>query len=402
MAFVADSDDALAQEVELTRIFSLDSRYFVGMPSSRAIGQFGLDMANLAVLPADLIGPGSRLRNAAQGLTALVFGSFVGDAFTLSFHELGHGTRNSAIGFKSLYGFGTLRNAGDGTRALASGETHDNFFSYYFGTFASSGGGFALRTSEDAHFTPFTDEKQQELSWDVVRRSGGMNNEMYYTEFIEQDAYRGGSHVGFLMAYLTGKLSASRYSDSAGEFGDLNRVVAAYEADGLDIDKDKIDRGSQTAFYLSGMSYQLFYQTIRVFLGKSFRFRPWEVRGVQMPSTAFYMTRSGLSYKFSSGYRWGSWRFPVGVERIFEGESRTELSLGGENGAERLGYGFNVVLGKQVEVELEGRYSLDDRFVLSGGYALYDVRNLHGERLIPSLEHGSRFHEFYIRGSLVY
>ena len=178
--------------------------------------------------------------------------------------------------------------------------------------------------------------------------------------------------------------------------------MAAYEAGGLDIDQDKIDTSSQTAFYLSGMSYQLFYQTIRVFLGKSFRFRPWEARGVQMPSTAFYMTRSGLSYKFSSGYRWGSWRFPFAVERVFEGASRTEFSLGGENNAERLGYGFNVVLGKQLEIELEGRYRLDDRIVLAGGYALYDVRNLHGERLIPSLEHGARFHEFYVRGSLVY
>ena len=161
MAFVADSDDALAQEVELTRIFSLDPRYFVGMPSSRAIGQFGLDMANLAVLPADLIGPGSRLRNAARGLTALVLGSFVGDAFTLAYHELGHGSRNSAIGFRALYGFGTLRSPEDVTAAISSGETHDNFFSYYFGTFANSGGGFALITPEAAHFTPFTDAQQQ-------------------------------------------------------------------------------------------------------------------------------------------------------------------------------------------------------------------------------------------------
>jgi len=222
------------------------------------------------------------------------------------------------------------------------------------------------------------------------------------TELIEDEVYRHGGHIGFLTAYLKGKLSPSHFSDSAGKFGDLNRVVAAYEEQGFLIDKDKIDSGSQIAFYFSAMSYQLFYQTFRMFTGKSYRFQPWEYRGLQLPNTAFYMTRSGLSQKVRSAYRSGSWRFPFAVEHVFEGNRRTEVSFGAEKRYERMGVGLTAIVGKQIEVEFDVAYRLDKWFLISAGYALYDVRNLHGERLIPSLEHGSTYHDFYLRASLIY
>ena len=394
-SLMLNTESILAQSLTSQRTLSFDSRYFIRTNSNRAVGQFGIDMVNLATLPADLIGPGSRLRNVGQGLVLLFTASYLTEGFSLAYHEYGHGTRNSAIGFRSLYAFGTAQN--DAMRA----KTYDNIFSFYLRTFYKNGG-FTLRTSENAHFTPFTEEEQWELRWNILRRAGGMNNEMVYTELIEDEVYRHGGHIGFLTAYLKGKLSPSHFSDSAGEFGDLNRVVAAYEEHGFRLDKDQIDSGSQIAFYFSAMTYQLFYQTFRMFTGKSYRFQPWEYRGLQLPNTSFYMTRSGLSHKVRSAYRSGSWRFPFAVEHVFEGNRRTEVSFGAEKQYERVEYGLTAIIGKQLEMELDVGYRLDKWFLISAGYALYDVRNLHGERLIPSLEHGSTYHDFYLRASLTY
>ncbi len=384
-----------AQELGPMRSFSLDSRYFIRTNSNRAMGQFGIEMVNLATLPADLIGRGSKLRNVGQGLVFLFTASYLTEGFSLTYHEFGHGSRNSAIGYRVQYAFGSVQ------KNLNSAKRYDNIFSFYLRTFYKNGG-FALRTSENARFTPFTEEKQRELRWNILRRAGGMNNEMFYTELIEDEVYRHGGHIGFLSAYLKGKLSPSHFSDSAGKFGDLNRVVTAYEEQGFPIDKDKIDSGSQIAFYFSAMTYQLFYQTFRMFTGKSYRFQPWEYRGLQLPNTSFYMTRSGLSHKVRSAYRSGSWRFPFAVEHVFEGNRRTEVSFGAEKRCERVGYGLTAIIGKQLEIELDVSYRLDKWFLISAGYSLYDVRNLHGERLIPSLEHGSAYHDFYLRASLTY
>ena len=137
-------------------------------------------------------------------------------------------------------------------------------------------------------------------------------------------------------------------------------------------------------------------------MGESPRFRPWEVYGVQLPNTAFYMNRDGLSYKVRSAYHDKSWRFPIAVEYVFEGESRTELSIGAESQWKNLSAMLQTIIGKKFELELELGYRLNDWFLLSGGYALYDKNNLHGERLTPSLQYGSTYHDIYLKASLVY
>ena len=90
----------------------------------------------------------------------------------------------------------------------------------------------------------------------------------------------------------------------------------------------------------------------------------------------------------------------MALERL--SESETKVSFGAEKRCERVGYGLTAIIGKQLEIGLDVSYRLDKWFLISAGYALYDVRNLHGERLIPSLEHGSTYHDFYLRASLTY
>jgi hypothetical protein len=123
---------------------------------------------------------------------------------------------------------------------------------------------------------------------------------------------------------------------------------------------------------------------------------------VQLPNTLFYMNRAGLSYKIRTGYRWGEWRFPFALEYVFEGEKRTEVTFGAEKQFGKLTPAFEAIVGKRLDLALDVSYRQNRWFMISGGYALYDQRNLHGERLIPSLEHGATYHDFYLRASLTY
>ena len=197
-------------------------------------------------------------------------------------------------------------------------------------------------------------------------------------------------------------MATRNYESGLGVFNDVTNIVNYYQGRGYNIDNDKIGNGSKVSLFTSALSYQFFYQFVRMFSGKSVRFRPWEFRGVQLPNTLFYMNRSGLSYKIRSGYRFGEWRFPFAVEYGFEGEKRTEFTFGAEKGFEKITAAFEAIIGKRLDLALDVSYRQNKWLMLSGGYALYDQRNLHGERLIPSLEHGSVYHDFYLRASLTY
>ena len=388
------------QTPEPERTFSLDSRYLLNTYSNQAVAQFGIDMMSLTTLTTSLIEPSSKLRNAGQGLLLLVTSTVVGQAFTLAYHEYGHGTRAAAAGMKPRYGFGGVFTPADISAALNSPDSHESFFGYYLGSFVHHSG-YALATPDNALFPPLTEDELVETGWHVLLSAGGLNNDMLYAEEIEDELYRNGGHIGFFTSYFNSKLAASQYS-VGGEFNDVANTVARYRDQGFDVDEDQIDSASRTSLFLSATSYQLVYQTVRMFMGSSFRFEPWKLRGVELPRTSFFMTRSGLSYRVRSGYQTGAWRFSVAVERVFEGDERTEVSLGVERRTTLLGLAVEATLGEQIELGLEGSYRLNDRLIVSGGYALYDSRNLRGERLIPSLESGARYHDLYVKMSLVY
>ena len=69
--------------------------------SNDAVSGFGVDVLNLSTLPTELIEPSTRLRNAGQGVLLLVGSTILGQAFSLAYHEYGHGTRAAAAGQKT-------------------------------------------------------------------------------------------------------------------------------------------------------------------------------------------------------------------------------------------------------------------------------------------------------------
>jgi len=137
-------------------------------------------------------------------------------------------------------------------------------------------------------------------------------------------------------------------------------------------------------------------------MGQEARYRDWAPGGIELPTTSFFMNRDGLSYRVRVGYRRGGWRFPVAVERLYKGRTRTEASVGLEHSDERMEAGAEITLGKQLGLSVRVAYELRGRVSLTGGYALYDRRNLRGERLIPSLEHGPRYQNLFVGLRLSY
>lgn len=399
ISFFLPAADSISQTSQ--RTLSLDSRYFIHGYSNNVVGRFGIEMIQLGSLPASLIFTSDsatdvsenaflfydsrQLRNVGEGLTLLLGSAFLATGFHHAFHEYGHGTRLAASGWKPIY-----------SHTSAGSAVHDNFISYYFSSFFDYSG---YTYSEKVLFTPRGEGAL--IGWDGPISMGGINNSMLFVEIIEDELYRNGGHIGFAFPHAVGKLSGNLVK--YGTLGDVRNIADYYSHERrYNIGTGAIRSASAASFFLSSMSYQFAFQLIRTFMGENPRFRPWEVYGVQLPNTQFYMNRDGLSYKVRSAYRDESWRFPIAVEYVFEGESRTELSIGAESQWENFSAMLQTIIGKKVELELELGYRFDEWFLLTGGYALYDVNNLHGERLIPSLEHGSTYHDAYLRVSLVY
>ncbi len=409
-----NTESILAQSLPSQRTLSFDSRYVIQGYSNKAVGQFGIELVNLATLPADLIIRSDttttkgekiflfynshQLRNVGNGLLLFIGSAFLSNSFTFSYHEFGHSTRSAAVGLQVWYSHQVITSQADNQGVLSGSiKSYDDFFSFYVSSLFNQSGSAIIG---DTLFTPLTEELDN--GWDGVLQTGGLNNEMLFTEFIEDELYRRGGHIGFLIPYISGKIAAQSYGTGFGDFNDVTNIINYYQGRGFDIDNDKISNGDKISLFTSALSHQFVYQFFRMFSGKSARFHPWEFRGLELPSTLFYMNRDGLSYKIRSGYRFGEWRFPFAVEHVFEGEKRTEVGFGAEKQFDKLTTAFEAIIGKRLEFAMEVSYRQSKWLMISGEYALYDERNLHGERLIPSLEHGSVYHDFYLRASLTY
>jgi len=414
---ILNTENLLAQSFKNNRTLSFDSRYFTQEYSNKAVGQFGIDLMNLATLPGDLLMKtnsnsikgeniflfydSKELRNVGRGLLTFIGSIFLSNSYGFAYHEYGHGTRAAAIGLKPYYGHGPIETEGD-LQAALSGATklYDNFFSFYLASLSNTRG-FSIVKPGDTIFNPLEEELNNGW-WKGLTSAGGLNNSMLFTEFVEDELYQNTGHLGFMRSYLNGKLAISNYGIGLGLGNDINNVTNYYQEKGFNVDIDRITKGSKISFYTSTLSYQFVYQLFNMFTGKSAHFKPWEIKGVQLPNTYFYMNRQGISYKINSGYRYQEWRFPVSVEYIYEGESQKEITLGAQKKSDKLTSSFEMILGNVFEFSLDASYNLNNKIILSSGYELYNRGNLHGERLIPSLEHGAKFHSIYLKASFAY
>jgi len=414
MSLLTNVETLLAQSSPNQRTLSLDSRYFIQGYSNRAVGQFGIEIINLASLSADLIirsdstttknkkiflfYDSHQLRNVGNGLVLFIGSAFLSSSFTFSYHEFGHSTRSAAVGLQVWYSHQVITSEADYQGVLSGSiKSYDNFFPFYFSSLFNQSGSTIIG---DTLFSPLTEELDN--GWDGVLLTGGLNNEMLFTKYIENELYRRGGHIGFLIPYISGKIAVLNYGTGYGDFNDVTNIITYYQGRGFDIDSDKINNGNKVSLFTSSLSYQFVYQFFRMLSGKSSRFDPWEFRGLELPNSLFYMNRSGLSYQIRTGYKLGEWRFPFAVEHVYEGEKRTEFSFGAEKQFDKLTTTFESIVGKRLEFAMDVSYRQNEWFMISGGYSLHDKRNLHGERLISSMEHGAVNHQLNLIASLVY
>jgi hypothetical protein len=399
------------------RSLSIDSRYFYPEYSNRAHAQFGIDLIHAASLPGSLLlavdttsgGTGgeflfykkSQWKNLGNGFVTLVGSIFLANGYVFSYHEFGHGTRAASAGFKPFFGHGFIGSEEDLDAAINSGQLKDNFFSFWLSSITNTGG-FSIATGDVTLFTPLDEDEFVEFGIQGLAPAGGLNNEMYFTEAIEDHLRREGGHIGFWPSYAMAKLAATSYEEGETIFNDVFNVTTYYEQLGYDVNREDIDRGSLRSFLLSGTTYQLGFQIVRMFAGMSTHFQSWSWHGVEIPNTAFYMTTAGLSHKVRTGFRYGPWRFPIDLEHVYAGETRTEVTVGAERRIGRFFASTAVTVGNVVEPRFDLRYRAHRNLQLSGGYTYYNPNNLNGERHIPSLENRSDFHEVYVGIAVVY
>ena len=138
------------------------------------MGQFGIELFNLATLAANLIVKpdtsltkgdkkflfydSHKLRNVANGLLLFAGSIFIKNSFQFAYHEYGHGTRLAATGFKPSYGHSAIVNEAD-QQAIISVEVklYDNIFYLYLSSLFDATG-FTIILAEDTLFSPLYNE----------------------------------------------------------------------------------------------------------------------------------------------------------------------------------------------------------------------------------------------------
>ncbi len=406
--------DTLAQQHKYDSQISIDTRYFINTYSNIAVANFGLEIVDLTSWPANLlIKPdpslsGSEnvflfydkyeLQNLGNGLLTFITTNIFSTSFLFSYHEYGHGTRVAAIGYKPYYGHGSINSEADRQAALSgSVKLYDNFLSFYMSSIFNMGGYTIADTNEEL-FPPLLQELDS--NWQINLAAGGLNNEMLFTDYIESRLQKGVGHIGYLTPFLSGKLSVNSYATGAGVFNDLTNIATFYEQYGHPITVEMLQKGSRVSFFGSALTYQFLYQFMSMFAGNSPRFSAWKVHGFQLPNTSFYMTTHGLSYKITTGYEFKNWRIPVAYEFVFEGKKKKELTVGFEKNLDKLTASTSIIFTQKPGVSIKVDYEVHQRFFLTGGFSQYNRMNLAGERLIPSLEHGNVYNDFYLGTSI--
>ncbi len=407
--------DVSSQILTQDHFLSLDTRYFYPGYSNRAVGQLGTELLQLSSLPADalvrkdsinsmegnfLFYSKREARFMVNGLLKFVTSAIISPGFTFAYHEYGHGTRAAAVGFRPFYGHGSIRSPDDYLFAISGAvKLNDSFLPYYLASLFNTAG-YTVTKPDDFLFNPRFD--LLDAGWDLDLAASGINNEMLFSEYIEDDiSYRGG-HLGHLIPYISGKLSAQNYSISNGIFNDLGNILRIYKDQGKDISEEDVKRGSWIAALGSTMSYQLMWQMINMFRGKDSNFSPWHIGAFDLPNTSFYINQEGLSLKIKSTYYNKKWRFPFFIEHIIQGGGQTEVGLKAQRRFDKFELALGTIVSKSVELDAEVIYKPHKKFFFSAGYTLYNLNNLNGRRLIPDLQNANSFNALFLRVSYVY
>jgi hypothetical protein len=413
------------------RKISFDSGYINNLNTNRAIGNFGLESYQAFSAQFEYL-----LLNTAEGeglakyyLRYFMFlvGEYVilYNPYALTYHEYGHFSRSKAYG-----GNPTFHYMKDDAYRFEGSTGYTDFWTYYKRGYSITydtlfnrnaiGGGYVNTDSYSG--VDYENEHRENFTRKIYQRAGGLNNQAYLAELIEDDIYFRGGTVAYMWTYIYQKLAPLMYvryaEKSLGEgTGDIYNIITLYDGKGYNITRGDIQLYSGLSLLLSSTTYMLIGNWYLYIIGlqkaseNTQNLNALEYEGFKIPDLAFYFTDRGLTYKLKSGYRFdsGDYIIPFAVEFVVKGDQAVEPSVGVIRVFDGYTAGGNLIFNTAMDdpfpvgFDLSAEYFLfEKRAGISAGLVHYNGSTYFGKRNHPDYAAGIRYNELWVRASLYY
>ena len=311
-------------------------------------------------------------------LTGLLQNKYhLGELYRIAYHELGHGSRAEAFGYRVMY-------------STSETEHVDSYYHLLFDLlkYSTAITGAWAHYYDDLNVHDSVDTSDESL----IISAGGVNNEMYLAQLIENRFYdRRITSVYDFYHYLSAKLAVDNYvsyeQDDPEFMGDIYRVRQLYKTKNIDITYPELKRYNGYAILLSS-SFWAFLDGWSRYVVKGIDYiEYYEKFGFRLPDINFFLTSHGPSYHIQSGYRFADHTtVPFAVEYVFIGDQQIEYTMG----LQRRWTDYwltqsEIRWGESVGISQSFRYSLSSKLAMTLGFDLYQFKNLYGERHIKTL-----------------
>ncbi|MBF0297828.1 MAG: hypothetical protein HQK51_03865 [Oligoflexia bacterium] len=383
---------------EIERFISYDNEYNVNLNNNRSIGNFEVEFIQLESGIFDLVSKKTLVGKNPFTRSILNFVSLyplwiTTKALSISYHEFGHGTRSKALGYEVDYHF------------FNDGKSYDNYWDYFVASFSQNTNGGYSRAYGTAKFnSPFN-----AIDTSIITYAGGLNNEMFLAETIENTIYNYNGHSLMFVNYVTGKLSTEGYirneKSIPSDFkGDPTVLSEKYHEKGIYINRSDLGNASIISLLASSTTYSLLYGNIKYLSTGNSVVKTFKLGPLRIPDTSFYINPNGISFKISSGYSYGSSgsKFPLAIEFISKGKSVIEPTFGIRH--EFLNHAVQLSCTGINGLSIEGRFEfrLGKNINITAGFNHYDIRNMLGTRMIKSFDSNADSSDIWGRLSILY
>ena len=151
---------------------------------------------------------------------------------------------------------------------------------------------------------------------------------------------------------------------------------------------------------LSIATYQFLFGYYDYIVNNEKKIEAWNLGGILLPNTNFYINRKGLSKKYSTGFIFSErLLFRFANETVYKGESLSETSLGF-----RYSNSYYTIDFENISTNNLGylTYNMSDSSEFTVGVSSYDLLTLYGERNITKTGVDIFYNQVWFKLSYVY
>jgi hypothetical protein len=258
--------------------------------------------------------------------------------------------------------------------------------------------------------------------------AGGMNNQAIFASTIEDHATLKNEYYLFdILALASNKLIPEIYLESdipndlkstllfnndhlalmhlMNDHGSIKRhyriknIIPDYTA-------EMSKTGCFLSFFLSGSTYQGFYNIYNYVSTGQLYTPAFNYKGFYLPNTSFFFTSQGLSLRFKAAYQWDpNLLIMATYESVYKGHTVHEFKISAFKTIPQLANlqihaAILISSGIHERIAAQGnvgvKIPLGNNFNIETAYYLWNKNTLDGERNIPSAEDGDFDHEVMI------